>query len=230
MAEPVLNRADYAKSFLINQYCGSPYLNIVLEILANEKTEIAQQICNVIVQRNLADAEGAQLDALGKIVGLPRPAFDASVDNLFTFDNVSGDGAGFGTIGGSSGGFFVSLEPLKGGLVDDETYRLRIQAKIIRNTTNSSLADMIKYSELIFNANATIVEGNGFVQLTVGRQVRPLELAFIQDTFPRAAGVQLDLISYVIGPNPFGFSGNLQNVGFRNLADAQTGSGFASLA
>ena len=226
-----MTRSEQALSLLIEQYKNSPRIRALVEAFAQELDFLQIVFDDLYTKRTLETATGVNLDVIGKIVVLDRPFSDAEDDDIFTFDNPGDIGAGFSELGRPDiGGFWVGLDPFEGALVDDETYRKFIKAKIIRNTGDATLDDIQQYLSFVFGAQATVLTtGIGFVDVVIGRPISRREELVLRSSIPLAAGIRLGDIFYTPTENGFSFFGNPQCTGFGGVGEPQVGGGFAGI-
>ncbi|MFC3227322.1 DUF2612 domain-containing protein [Marinibaculum pumilum] len=219
-------RTAQALGLLITQYRRSPRALALIGAFAAELDGVDATAVDLLTKRALDTAEGAQLDVIGKIVDLSRPFFDPDPDLVFTFDGPAG--LGFSSLDRPDlGGYFRGLALTGGDLVTDEIYRGRLRAKIIRNTTNAGINEITRYLLFLFPHDMTVLEGIGFVSVSIHAPLTLTEQALVRTTVPLAAGVRLIYAAFALGPNPFGFAGSQGlNTGFGSVEAPQDGSGF----
>lgn len=159
-----------------------------LQLLLHSQIEIQKTLNDLMQLRDVESATGAQLDVIGRIVGQERELIAADLYEFFGFDGALG-AEPMGELGSSEGGVFWSLGTPLGGnrLLDDETYRKFIKAKIFKNTTASTPEEFIAMVNLIFNTDKTYITEGNEAEFTVyfGRPLTNLDKAL------------LDYISYV---------------------------------
>lgn len=224
------DRVAQVQELLIEQYKNSPNLLGFVGSITYELQDIDDENIKLLNERSLDTAKGENLDIIGKIVVLDRPYSDPDPEDVFTYENPSNIGGGFTDEGGTQvGGYFIGLNPIDNQKYSDETYRFFLRAKIIYNTTNASLADMQRYAEFVFNAESSIIDGIGYVDISVSRPLGRQERAIVDATFPLAAGIRIGTLSYSTEPGAFGFTGDDRNGGFGDINDPSVGGVFASL-
>ncbi|MBC3540668.1 DUF2612 domain-containing protein [Rufibacter sediminis] len=224
------DRVKQAKDLLIEQYKGSTNLNGFISSFAAELQAVDNETVNLLNERGLDTAKGVNLDIIGKIVVLDRPYTDPDPEDVFTYENPDDLGKGFTDIQKTEiGGYFIGLEPLNNQRYSDEQYRFILRAKIISNTTHATLEDMHRYAEFVFGADSSIIEGIGYIDISIARPLGKQERQIINATFPLAAGVRMGDLSYSNDPNTFGFTGDNRNGGFGDLNDPDVGGVFATL-
>lgn len=120
------NLKEISENRLLSQYVDGRILKLLLGVLTSEIQELLDAIVDLMEYRTLQKAEGEQLDAIGRIVGQKRLAYDYEEDYWFAPDenSVQPD------IGHwwSNPAEQAILEPM-----DDATYRQWIWLKILEN-------------------------------------------------------------------------------------------------
>ncbi len=224
------DRIAQAQDLLIEQYKNSPNLAALLKSITTELQTLDNENVKLLNERSLDTAKGVNLDVIGKIVVLERPYSDPNPEDVFTFENPGDIGGGFTDVPGTEvGGYFIGLNPIDNQKYSDEIYRFFLRAKIIFNTTNASIADMQRYASFVFGAESSILDGIGYVDVSVARVLGRQERAILDATFPLAAGVRIGQLSYSSEPGAFGFTGDDRNGGFGDLDFPDVGGVFASL-
>lgn len=171
----------------------------LLEPLNNAQGALLQ----LLQGRWLDTAEGAQLDGIGDIVGLPRVINDVAYIEFFGFLGQPGI-AGFGV-----GRFRREFEPTTGGsttLLDPE-YRRLLYWKIAINNGHGTAPEIIAALKPIFDVDRVIVQdiGNAKIAVWVNRLPGPSDPLMVNASrwVPKAAGVGLQLTASTDAP--FGF-------------------------
>lgn len=151
----------------------SPVLVGIQAALIREAQGLHDAITASLWARTIDGATGAQLDALGRIVGLwPRPTEDGAAIDYFTPDEDD--------LGPDWAGAYVAGAPLAGQIpVGDGPYRTAIRAKIARNHIKYGSAPEIQYYGLIAFGIALSVRniGNSDVELLVPASTPPQLIA-----------------------------------------------------
>lgn len=110
---------DSYRRLLTSQYKTRPKLTAWLKVLLEHGLEYYSTLEEFLNAWDLDDAVGAQLDVIGRIVG---------VDRLLTFNPADGS------------------DPL----MDDDTYRIVIKAKIIKNYWKGTLPELYEAWNVLF--------------------------------------------------------------------------------
>jgi hypothetical protein len=178
----------------IEQYRDKGNLRNLLEAILERYAQVETSIFDLLTKRALDRAEGDMLDIWGEIIGYPRPIVVAEPEDIFTFENPSDLGLGFGSVGNSDlGGRFIGLGLGEGlSLAPDFNYRRRLRAQIVKNKSIGSIPDIEQYIAFVFDAPAVIEEGIGFVRLTFSEFIEPDDRMFIMQNLPVIAGVRVD--------------------------------------
>lgn len=153
----------------LDRFRQSPVLAGVQSAQVQQSQELFDAAIDSLIQRTLDAAIGAQLDVLGRIVGLfPRPLENAGVIVWFAPDNplAAPDLAPVWVTGGPLTGFLP---------VGDVTYRTLIRAKIFRNHVKyGSAPEIAYYGRLAYNTDISVRGiGNADVELFFHGPVSP---------------------------------------------------------
>lgn len=209
-----------ARERVTEQFKSKEVYDKYLQLLIKQQQELEQVFKDLIQKRSIDEATGATLDIIGEIVGQPRELISADLFDYFGFQGaLKADTFGdFGqpTIGSK---FYDFGTPLGGNvLLDDETYRLFIKAKILKNTTASTPEEFITFVNFIFGSNTTAIlaEGNAEYTILFGRELSPFEQVllnyvsysqgFPSRLIPKTVGVRVNF-GYFEAGNYFGFQG-----------------------
>lgn len=195
-----------ANSRLLEQFKNSTNLRALIELMIAQFTEVQVAIFDLMVAFDLEDAEGAQLDIIGRHVGLPRPSIDSGLFDYFGYQGAPG-AKGYGSISAPEvGGVYLSKFGATSGLVamTDTEYRAHIRAKIVRNRGNGTAEDMLEIIRLVIpSPGMTDISRTGELEITVifGRALSTIEKAFflVEDLngfgdrlLPRGAGISIN--------------------------------------
>lgn len=160
-------------------------------------------LLQLLNDRWLDTAVGAQLDGIGEIVGLPRTINDVVYVEFFGFLGQPGV-SGFG-----EGRMRRQYEPTTGGsttLLDPE-YRRMLYWKIAVNNGHGTTPEIIAAVKPILNVTRVVVQdiGNAKIAVWVNRLPGPNDPFMInpQRWVPKAAGVGLRITAST--DVPFGF-------------------------
>ncbi|NRA49467.1 MAG: DUF2612 domain-containing protein [Phaeodactylibacter sp.] len=148
-----------AEDILIGQYVDSVNLKEYIGVFTSELDEMHTAGLSNLSGRTLDNAVGAQLDAIGTLVGQVRGSYDEVFGTFFGFDGVIGGGS-FGTSGDTGiGDFFRSPSDTTFKTVpwDDFTYRKFIRTRIIKNTKPITINVIIEILILVLD-NVTTAE------------------------------------------------------------------------
>lgn len=214
---------------LANQFDGSENLKSFLESFLNEFQELENSGLQLLNERYLDTAVGAQLDGIGEIVGVDRPY--GSVDTVGAFGFLTDDTArGFGEINYQElGGNFVKYgENLV--LIGDDLYRTVIRAKIIKNQTATVVDDTTRLISFMFGGIEVryFLYENLSPKYSIGKIISPLEI-FLLSQIPILIGLE-DIDFYLCYDEvSFSFFGDISGFGFGDLYDSDVGGGFAKL-
>lgn len=208
-----------------------------LQILLNGKIELQEVFRQLMQDRSLDTATGAQLDIIGEIVGQPREFIDTALLTYFAYLGYP-EAESYGDLNDSSvGGFYRGLDdPLAGNtLLNDDQYRLFIKAKIIKNSTNATPNQLLEFINFVFDSpqNQLIEEGDAAYTLLIGKQLSSFETVLLNYIsyasgypsrfVPKPIGVRVNYGTYVSG-DAFAFQGVPGAKGYGDLNTELSGT------
>lgn len=120
------NLKEISESRILSQYSQSPLYKLLLGAITSEVQELSTAITNLIKYRTIANAEGKNLDAIGRIVGIKRQTYNYDSDYWFSPDSSG--------VSPDNGHWWVKNSPQ--AIVedmDDITYRKWIWMKVLTN-------------------------------------------------------------------------------------------------
>lgn len=131
----------------------SPVFDKFLQLGTLPYAEIQQVIKQMMQERSLETAVGAQLDIIGRIVGQDRTLIEADLVPYFGFLGALAPESYGSATDSSVGGYWWDLtKPLAGNItLSDEQYRIFIKAKIMKNVTRATPEDVIKFIKFVFD-------------------------------------------------------------------------------
>ena len=210
---------EEARERITYAFTDKPIFDKYLQLLILGQVEIQEALKQVMQLRSIDTAEGEQLNVIGRIVGQPRELLEADLYEYFGLQGAT-NAQSFGELGNSSiGGLFYNYGTPLGGnvLLDDETYRKFIKAKIFKNVTASTPEEFITVVNTIFDLPISISsEGDAQVTLMFGRILTAFEKALLNYVstsqgypsrlIPKTVGVRINYGEFE-GGNYFGFQG-----------------------
>lgn len=209
-----------ARERVTEQFKEKPIFDKYLQLLINAQIELQQVFKDLMQLRSLDSAIGAQLDVIGRIVGQERVLLNSDLYDLFGFQGALKAGS-FGDINSPGIGslFYNFGDPIGGNtILDDETYRLFIKAKIFKNTTASTPEEFLAVLNLVFGTDTTVLteEGDASITVLLSRALTDFERALLtyistepgypSRLIPKTVGVRVNYGEYIDG-NFFGFEG-----------------------
>lgn len=209
-----------ARDRITEQFKNKDVLDRYLQLLIDQQDSIQQVFKDLIQKRSIDEATGATLDIIGEIVGQPRELISADLFNFFGFQGaLKADTFGdFGVVNVGSK-FYDFGTPLGGNvLLDDETYRLFIKAKILKNRTASTPEEFLAFVNFLFGTSTTAIIAEGDAEYTVlfGRELSAFEqvlLNYVSNSqgypsrlIPKTVGVRINF-GWFLAENYFGFQG-----------------------
>lgn len=115
-----------ALSRILSQYYGKKIMQMLLLAYIEEVQELSTAISQLIEKRTINQAEGLQLDTIGKIVGRPRTYYEYEEDYWFAPDNAG--------VAPDSGHWWCYPAPQAASeKMDDVTYRKWLWMQILEN-------------------------------------------------------------------------------------------------
>lgn len=230
---------NQARERYTEQFKNKDVFDRYVQLLLSTKQEIQLTLKDLIQKRTLDSAEGVQLDIIGEIVGQPRELIEANLLDYFGMLDAFGAGS-MGELGDSNVGelFWELGRPTGGNLsLDDNSYRLFIRAKIIKNITTSTPEEYIYLVNFLFGTSVVFLTEN-IAEFTVffGRQLTKLEVAllgYVSDSqgyetrlLPKTVGVRINYGQFRQN-DYFGFQGTPGVKGFGGISDTVTGYGLS---
>lgn len=230
---------EVARSRVTEQFKDKEVFDKYLQLLIGGKIELQEVFRQLMQERSIDTATGAQLDIIGEIVGQPREFIDTSLLTYFAYLGYP-EAESFGDLDNSGvGGFYRGLnDPIAGNtLLNDEQYRLFIKAKIIKNSTNATPNQLLEFINFVFDSpqNQLIEEGAAAYTLLVGKQLSTFEtvlLTYVSYSsgypsrfVPKPIGVRVNYGSYVAG-DTFAFQGVAGAKGYGDLTSIATLGGY----
>lgn len=221
---------------------GSVIFDKYLQLLINGKVELQEVFRQLMQERSIDTATGAQLDIIGDIVGQPRELIDTALLTFFAFLGYP-DAQSYGDLNDVSlgGPYYDINNPLTGNtLLTDEQYRLFIKAKIIKNSTNATPDQFIQFMQFVFGVdiNLVVAEGNAEFTLMMGRLLNSFEqvlLTYVSYSsgypsrfIPKPIGVRVNFGEFDAN-NYFGFQGAPNARGYGDLSDLTLGGQYGQL-
>lgn len=197
---------------LIWQYQGKPRAAATAELLSRQFGDAWQGLAALPETLDIDNAEGVNLDLVGKHVGQGRVLPGLAPRSLFGFHDVAG-AKGFG-----KGKWYRMGDPLgESAVLDDDDYRFLIRCRIARNYQLGTIEDISAALRFIFNSETVVFDQYDMSLTVVIRtdQVSDFKRYALNtlDILPRPAGVRIQF--YVAVPQrAFGFRGAPGALGF----------------
>lgn len=216
-----------ARDRVTEQFKDKTVFDKYLQLLIDQQASIQQVFKDLIQKRSIDEATGATLDVIGEIVGQPRELISADLFNFFGFQGALKADA-FGDFGlPQIGSKFLDYGSPTGGnvLLDDNTYRLFIKAKILKNRTASTPEEFLAFVNFLFGTTTTAIisEGNAEYTVMFGRELSVFEqvlLNYVSTSqgypsrlIPKTVGVRINFGWFLSG-DYFGFQGATGAKGF----------------
>lgn len=208
-----------ARDRVTSQFEEQVVFDKYLQLIIDQQSELQDVFKDLIEKRSIDTATGKTLDIIGEIVGQPRELISADLFDFFGFQGALKAGS-FGDFGQPQIGsrFYNAGDSLGGNiLLDDETYRLFIKSKILKNNTASTPEEFIAFVNFLFGTTQTFVsEGTAEYIVLFGRELSAFEQVLLNYTssslgyssrlIPKTVGVRVNYGFFQSG-NYFGFQG-----------------------
>lgn len=189
---------------LLAQFEGKKRLEGLIEVLGDSLNAMERTLDDLENKRWLDKAEGVQLDGLGQIVGQSRIIPKAILLPFFGFIHQT-SGRGFGMARFRHRNESSSTTSTLG----DESYRMLIAAKIIKNTTICTPEQIISACAFIYGADKVVYHesGNAKIRIAIGKELTEEQKALSDalNLLPKPAGVGIEVKSTFNHSGTFGF-------------------------
>ncbi len=216
-------------SRLAYQFSDSEKFRGFLSAFLAEYEELEISNLQLLNDRYLDTAQGVQLDGIGEIVGIERPAKTLDQAGLFGFDNDD-TALGFGDYNDSTigGNFWDGQSGI--ALIGDNLYCLLIRAKIIKNQTAMTVDDTLRLISFMFSGAKVryFLINNLEPRYDIGKILTPFEASLLDD-LPILIGIDTVLYHMVPETNAFGFAEDPNAVGFGDYNDPDIGGNFSAI-
>lgn len=208
----MIDHVQLGLSRITDEYSDQPNFVAFVTATLSQSADIETAGQAILASADIDVAVGAQLDLIGRIVGLNRSIAGALPQPFFGFTDTA-SGLPFGDeIEGGGGEFYEEGETI--GIaypLPDPLYRMFLKAKILRNSATGTTEDFIAVLRTVFPTDIIVVQdavGKLQVNLTINRILTFSETAFIgnADILPKPGGVAINVIPYVYSPKYFGFN------------------------
>ena len=233
-------RSRVTQQFMLDADGSGPIVfDKYLQLLLGGKIELQEVFRQLMQERSIDTAVGAQLDIIGDIVGQPRELIDTALLTYFAYLGYP-DAESYGDLNDSSaGGFYRGLnDPLAGNtLLNDDQYRLFIKAKIIKNNTNATPNQILDFLNFVFDSphNQLVEEGDAAYTILIGKELSNFEkvlLTYISYSsgypsrfVPKPIGVRVNYGTYIFG-DAFAFQGAPGAKGYGELTTTAIEGGY----
>ena len=233
---------EVARSRVTEQFKDKEVFDSYLQLLLGGKIELQEVFRQLMQERSIDTATGAQLDIIGDIVGQPRELIDSSLLSFFAFQGYPEAGS-YGDLNNNSLGsaYYDLRNPLTGNtLLTDEQYRLFIKAKIIKNNTNATPNQFIDFMKFVFGVELSLVVAEGDAEFTImlGKELSSFErvlLTYVSYSsgypsrfIPKPIGVRINFGQF-IAEDYFGFQGSPGAQGYGDLSNSSVGGQYGQL-
>jgi hypothetical protein len=231
MALNEFNKVDYyaeAVSRYTDQFQDKPVFDKYVQLLLNEKINVQTAMQQLMQLRSLDTATGKQLDIIGNIVGQERILVDTGLYIYFGWEEDPTAGSWADENVPSSGYQWVDENNANNQTsyvyIDDDTYRLFIRSKILKNISGVSPEEIIEFFNFLFGTTSTRLTElypNTCI-IGIGKKLSFQEKQFLNYSvqnseytdklFPKPVGVSFQFLE--LQTPFFGFAGTAGAAGF----------------
>ncbi len=213
---PVVDHKQLAISRLAVQFRESTNLKGYIEALIEEGDELELVFHQLLLERGIDTAIGAQLDNIGEIVGQSRSIIDGAFVPYFGFEGQP-NGNGFNTEP-----FWNGTDSLvTSGNLNDDDYRLYLKAKIVTNHSSGLHEDFVRVFKILFGEDTGVISEdipNAKAKIYIIHEFTEEEKLLIISSgknkiLPKPAGVGIEYFEFPSG-SPFAFASNPLATGF----------------
>lgn len=157
---------------LLSQYKNSTGIKNFLASMTEQTQDLNNIEMTVFIGRCLENAQGVQLDIIGRIVGIARPTVIGEEILYFQWDSTPPQ------YWDSQSGWYVTNAPTTGYVpVSDAIYRRFIIGKIFKNqVTGGTIPEILAFIKIVFSVDASITPVDGEVMaidITVASDIDP---------------------------------------------------------
>lgn len=183
---------DYAQEATdrtTTQFQDKDIFNRYLQLMLTGKVELREALKEVMQMRNLDNAEGAQLDIIGEILGQPRQLFDSVIIRYFGYKGAIGASPykSASNTERTYGPYKSVTDKLLGTRkLTDKEYRRLLRLKIIKNTSNANITAFVDGVKILFGGGNIdyqedvplgYTEGSATITINIGRDYNDPEEA-----------------------------------------------------
>lgn len=215
-----IDHVAIGSSRVIKQYQGSPKFLAYLSALLSMVATVEDLLQSMYQLPDIDSMTGANLDVIGRIVGISRDIPNAIQLSFFGFNGYSYETV-FGELdqAGIGSRFYELGEPYAAtSTLGDIEYRMLLRAKIMRNGSHGTCEEILAALCFLFEVTVANVDdfGGMVLGLAVGRQLTATERAMIVnlDILPRPACVLIASVTTYDPADYFGFSDQPGSLGF----------------
>lgn len=222
IANPDFKLVDGERVYLW-QYCNALRLNSILKSMTDFYQKDVEQFVSDWYKDvfNLKTANSFGLNIWGRILGAPRPTitpqnFGIDANGAFRFKNANTGTWHSVWLSGVTPQINVEKNPVANPtlypiLLDDETYRLGLLAKLFLLNSNASIADINKFLKYLFPNKVVYVQDNYNMTMSIIFEFVPTQTDLTIITYepfsPRPMGVYMDYGIKILDKNIFSLQG-----------------------
>lgn len=206
----------YVPNRIYAQYRDKPKMVEWLRIARTQGAPIDETELKVARSYIIDEATGAQLDVIGRIVGVTRDFINKIPLDAPQFGADADEDCDFGAVDG----FFSAPSMAADSVMSDGLFRLLIKAKILKNNRNATIEDIIEQMVLLVDADFLRVNNPGDMTFSIefAGDITPLQryALFNEDIIQIPQGVLFNGFVELTGIAEFGndddFFGNEESM------------------
>lgn len=194
-------------SLITSEHNQLPKFMSMMTAVCGSIAEITAGIRSITPAFDLDKAVGAQLDIVGLWVGQSRVIDNVLLQGFFGFSDDP-EALTFGEINNPAiGGIFAEYgqSVTTTTVLEDNDYRTVLRARIVRNQSSGTLADIERALNFVFGAQCRIVDpGNFNLTIFVSTPITPTQQTLLRqlDILPRPAAISINNILFSGTPPP----------------------------
>lgn len=193
-------KGDKLQSRTMNQFRVTQRLIDLLDVINNRFDDTDNIYEYLLYNRFLDTALGVWLDIIGVIVGIPQRPYEDQA-NILTFKSV-GDvddpTKGYSLLSNPEGGAYAGLNGLpSSNLIDDETFRQIIKAKIFATYAFPNIPNIYLFIKSAFDVESIVrVPENGEITVELVSTLSVYERRLLVQYAPVASGNNITIINW----------------------------------
>lgn len=193
-------KGDKLQSRTMNQFKVTKRLIDLLSVINNRFDDTDNIYEYLLYNRFLDTALGIWLDIIGVLVGIPQRPYEDQT-NIFTFKSVGAADdptRGYGLLANPEGGAYAGLNGLpSNNLIDDETFRQIIKAKIFATYAFPNIPNIYLFIKSAFDVESIVrVPENGEITVELVSTLSVYERRLLVQYAPVASGNNITITNW----------------------------------